>query len=76
MAQKLDQVTRKINRRKWKVMKSIVVSLLVLGLAVAQVEAMDFGLAENSLSVFRAISYREYVHQGSYYWETGVNQDD
>lgn len=55
--EELDQVARKINRRKWKVMKSIVVSFLVLGLSAALAQAMDFGLAENSLSVFRAIKY-------------------
>lgn len=55
--QELDQVAIKITRRKWKTMKSIVVSFLVLGLAVALAQAMDFGLAENSLSVFRAIKY-------------------
>ncbi len=38
-------------------MKSIVVSVLILGLTVSQVRAMDFGLAENSLSEFRAIKY-------------------
>ncbi|MGB6067352.1 MAG: hypothetical protein WBG50_21305 [Desulfomonilaceae bacterium] len=38
-------------------MKSIGVALLILGLAVSLVWAMDFGLAENSLSEFRAIRY-------------------
>lgn len=38
-------------------MKSIIVSVLVLGLTVGLARAMDFGLAENSLSEFKAIKY-------------------
>jgi hypothetical protein len=38
-------------------MKSLAVSFLILGLAVSLVRAADFGLAENSLSEFRAIKY-------------------
>ena len=38
-------------------MKSLGLSLLILGMAAGLVWAMDFGLAENSLSEFRAIKY-------------------
>jgi hypothetical protein len=39
------------------VMKSIAACFLILSLAVSPTQAMDFGLAENSLSEFRAIKY-------------------
>ena len=57
-------------------MKSILVAVLVLGLTVSLVRAMDFGLAENSLSEFKAIKYENDVHQGTHDREVGVNQDD
>ncbi len=38
-------------------MKSIVVTFLILALAASLAQGTDFGLAENSLSEFRAIKY-------------------